>query len=89
MQALMLETLLNSGKVVLVQRWNVQGMKLNVQIARKLRGVSWATLIPLANSGSTASRKNLSAGRMSDKSSLLKMPNSQHLRSHNDAYQRV
>jgi hypothetical protein len=89
MQALMLETPLNSGKVVLAQRLNAQDMKLKVLIACKLRGGSWATLIPLANSGSTASRKNLSAGRMSDKSSLLKMPNSQDLHSHNDAYRRI
>lgn len=54
----------NSGKVVLVQKLNVQDMELikNIPVGL-LRDGSWAKLIPLASSGSTASRKNLSAGK--------------------------
>ena len=55
----------NSGKVALVQKWTVQGMKLNIMmVGRNWRGGSWARLIPLASCGSTASRKNLKDGRL-------------------------
>lgn len=65
MLASMLGTPLNSGKVVLIWKLlNVQGMELIKVIPKvMLRDESWARLIPLANSGSTDSRKNLNDGR--------------------------
>lgn len=65
MLASMLGMPLNSGKVVLIWKLlNVQGMELIKVIPKvMLRDESWARLIPLANSGSTDSRKNLNDGR--------------------------
>ena len=65
MLASMLGTPLNSGKVVLIWKLlNVQGTELIKVIPKvMLRDESWARLIPLANSGSTDSRKNLNDGR--------------------------
>lgn len=65
MLASMLGTPLNSGKVVLIWKLlNVQGTELIKVIPKvMLRDESWARLIPLANFGSTDSRKNLNDGR--------------------------